>query len=168
VKLFKQECPLALLYLAAALYAVVVVLGLATGAYTAAVATLILTPLVWWAVRRFFPHLSVWFGYGRVDDQPPPATQPSPLPTAVTLYSAAGCLFCPIVKQRLAALQAEIQFALEIVDVTLRPDILLAKGYAAVPVIEAGSRRLVGNATSAQLAELLRAASAEALAVAAA
>ena len=58
-------------------------------------------------------------------------------------------------KQRLLALQSKMRFELEFVDVTLRPDILLAKGYASVPVIEIGERRLLGNITSADLAKLI-------------
>jgi hypothetical protein len=48
-----------------------------------------------------------------------------------------------------------MNFSLEEVDITLRPGILVAKGIRAVPVVEVGDRRLDGNATSAQLADLI-------------
>jgi glutaredoxin len=156
MKLFKQECPLVVLYAAGGLYIAMLIYTLITREYLSAAVVLVLTPALWWGVRRYIAVLSRWFGYGRIDDQLPTAVRPSL--TQVTLYTAAGCLFCPIVKQRLAALQPQMHFELEVVDVTLRPDILLAKGYASVPVIEAGQRRLVGNATSADLAELIGAA----------
>jgi len=75
----------------------------------------------------------------------------------VTLYTANVCPFCPIVKRRLAELQRQGSFELEEVDVTFRPDVIRAKGLSSVPVLEAGGRRLVGNATSAQIAEFLSA-----------
>lgn len=153
MKLFKQECPLIMLYAASVLYVLGVVLALATAEYLSALTIFVLTPLLWYAVRRYLPYVSVWFGYGRVDDQPPEAIQPAPV--KVRLYTAAGCLFCPLVKQRLLALQSKMHFELEFVDVTLRPDILLAKGYASVPMIEIGERRLVGNITSADLGKLI-------------
>jgi hypothetical protein len=46
-------------------------------------------------------------------------------------------------------------FELEIVDVSLRPDVLISKGVMSVPVVEVGQGRLVGNATSQQLAQLI-------------
>jgi hypothetical protein len=52
-------------------------------------------------------------------------------------------------------LREQMNFSLEEVDVTLKPGVLIAKGIRAVPVIEAGNRRLAGNATSEQLAELI-------------
>jgi CBS domain-containing protein len=59
------------------------------------------------------------------------------------------------VLQRLEALQREMDFTLEKIDVTLKPQILVSKGISAVPVVEVGNDRLVGNATSEQLAELI-------------
>jgi len=53
------------------------------------------------------------------------------------------------------ALREQMEFSLEEVDVTLKPGVLIAKGIRAVPVVEAGDRRLAGNATSEQLAELI-------------
>jgi glutaredoxin len=47
-------------------------------------------------------------------------------------------------------------FDLQEVDVTFRPQIVSEKGFRSVPVIEAGGRFLVGNATSAELAAFLK------------
>jgi len=88
------------------------------------------------------------------------AADPAPLAVPgphVTLYTANVCPFCPIIKRRLAELQRQHRFAIEEVDVTFRPEIVRAKGLRSVPVLEANGRRLVGNATSAQITEFLRA-----------
>jgi len=42
------------------------------------------------------------------------------------------------------------------IDVTFRPKIVRAKGLRSVSVLEANGRILVGNATSAQIAEFLK------------
>jgi CBS-domain-containing membrane protein len=54
------------------------------------------------------------------------------------------------------ALRETMEFSLEEIDVTLKPGVLMDKGIRAVPVVEAGERRLAGNATSEQLAEMIR------------
>lgn len=72
------------------------------------------------------------------------------------MYGALGCPFCPLVEERLRGLQAKMGFELRHVDVSLRPDVLRSKGLRSVPVIEVGDRRLVGNATSRELADLVR------------
>ena len=104
---------------------------------------------------RWFPHISRWLGYGSVADTPAdPASIPAKLPR-VTLYTANVCPFCPIIKRRLAELRRHSRFEVEEVDVTFRPEIIRAKGLRSVPVLEADGRLLVGNATSAQIAEFL-------------
>jgi hypothetical protein len=62
------------------------------------------------------------------------------------------------VRRRLAELRQHRHFEVEEIDVTFRPDLIRAKGLRAVPVLEASGRFLIGNATSEQLAEFLRAA----------
>ncbi len=105
---------------------------------------------------RWFPRISRWLGYGSVADSPaPPAALQAQLPR-VTLYSANVCPFCPIIKRRLVELQKHSPFELEEVDVTFRPDVIHSKGLRSVPVLEANGQLLVGNATSAQIAEFLR------------
>jgi glutaredoxin len=73
----------------------------------------------------------------------------------VTFYGFFSCPFCPIVLQRLEALQKEMDFTLEKIDVTFNPQALMSKRIISVPVVEAGSDRLVGNATTKELAELI-------------
>ena len=106
---------------------------------------------------RWFPRVSRWLGYGSVADV---AAGLAPVPLGrlphVTLYTANVCPFCPIVKRRLAELQRQAGFEVEEIDVTFRPDVVRAKGLRSVPVVEANGHVLVGNATSAQLADFLR------------
>ena len=42
------------------------------------------------------------------------------------------------------------------VDVTMKPALVRAKKIRSVPVVEVGGRRLVGNATTQELARLVR------------
>lgn len=105
---------------------------------------------------RWFPRISRWLGYGSVADV---AAHLDVMPAGrlprVTLYTANVCPFCPILKRRLAELQRQTRFDVDEVDVTFRPDVIRAKGLRSVPVVEANGRLLVGNATSAQLADFL-------------
>lgn len=103
---------------------------------------------------RWFPRLSRWIGYGSVADEPVEAIS-RPSATQVTLYTANTCPFCPLVRDRLQRLQQELRFELHEVDVTFRPGLIRSKGFRAVPVVEIDGRHVVGNATSAQLAEFL-------------
>jgi glutaredoxin len=88
-----------------------------------------------------------------VDDQRTRGLEPTPV--SVTFYTALGCPFCPLVERRLEALRKEMGFELKKIDVTLRPQLLAEKGIRAVPVVEAGERRLVGHLTTDQLAALI-------------
>jgi hypothetical protein len=131
--------------------------------WAGALVWLIVVPCVRWVLFKYFPSLSRFFGYGRVDDRLPEKINQARV--AVTFYSFFSCPFCPIVWQRLQALQKEMDFTLEKIDVTLKPQILLSKVISAVPVVEVGTDspgndqmgkdRLVGNATSEQLAALI-------------
>jgi glutaredoxin len=121
--------------------------------WVGAIAWLVVVPSIRWALFRYFPSISRFLGYGRVDDKLPAKVNRARV--AVTFYSFFSCPFCPIVLQRLEALQKEMDFTLEKIDATLKPQILVSKGISAVPVVEVGNERLVGNATSEQLAELI-------------
>jgi len=145
---------MAFIYLSWVILVGVLVFFLLQGNYPLALVWLVVALLGQWAYIRAFPSISRYIGYGRVDDRPAEVLERAPV--KVTLYTALGCPFCPLVKQRLLALQAEMGFDLHEVDVTLKPDLLIAKGIRAVPVVEVGERRLVGHATSAQLADLIR------------
>ncbi|MBI2862749.1 MAG: glutaredoxin family protein [Chloroflexi bacterium] len=149
----KQQCPMALIYTSWAVLAGGLVYFVAKADYVSVLVLLAAAPLALWGYVRFFPAISRYIGYGRVDDRP--ATETARVSTKVTLYTALGCPFCPIVKRRLLALQPQMGFDLEEVDVTLRPDLLMAKGIQAVPVVEVGGRRTVGHMTSEQLTTFL-------------
>jgi hypothetical protein len=59
------------------------------------------------------------------------------------------------VRARLAGLQERLGFELSEIDVTFRPELVTSRNLRAVPVVEAGGRTWVGNATSAQLLAFL-------------
>ena len=114
---------------------------------------LVLVPWVRWVLFRYFPNISRFLGYGRIDDRLPAKVNRARV--VVTFYSFFSCPFCPIVLKRLEALQKEMDFTLEKIDLTLKPQLLVNKGISAVPVVEVGNDRLVGNATTEQLAALI-------------
>lgn len=114
---------------------------------------LVLVPSARLALFRYFPSVSRFLGYGRVDDERPLHVNRAPV--AVAFYSFFSCPFCPIVLQRLEALQKEMDFTLEKIDVTFNPQILISKHILSIPVVEVGSHRLVGNATTGELARLI-------------
>lgn len=153
----KQECTVRSLYFTGAVYVAGYVAGLVFFAYQRnwiqLSLWLLLLPLFKWAYLRFFPQLSKWRGYGRLDDAVPASVSRSPV--AVTFYSLLGCPFCPIVERRLKTLQRQMDFVLQTVDLTLKPQISEEKNIRSVPVVEVGKVRLVGNATTEQLAQLI-------------
>lgn len=150
----KQQCHLAFIYLSWVTYLGGLGWLLWRGLYLVALFWLILIPLVQWGYVRVFPRISSLMGYGRVDDQQAPTVTQAPV--RVTLYTALGCPFCPLIEQRLEALQKSMGFRLENIDVTLRPELLATKGIRSVPVVESGERRLTGLATTSQLAALIQ------------
>lgn len=149
----KQQCYIAAIYLNWIVLAAGLIFLLYRHVYWFALAWIVAIPLAMWGYIRVFPSISQAMGYGRLDDRPYRVTAPAR--TEVRLYTALGCPFCPVVKQRLLNLAQEMKFNLEETDVTLKPGLLAAKGIRAVPVVEAGDRRLVGNATTEQLADLI-------------
>jgi glutaredoxin len=149
----EQRCTIVTLYLNWALFLAGALFAAGTGRYLLLAVWLLAAPLAQMAYVRAFPRLSQALGYGSVDDQP--AVSPAAAPVAVTLYTAAGCPFCPIVEGRLEALRATMGFHLSKVDVTMRPDVLAAKHIKAIPVIQVGDGFVVGNATSRELAALI-------------
>jgi glutaredoxin len=131
--------------------------GLALFVYTrnvlGVVLWLVVAPSLKWAYIRLFPRISHLWGYVRVEDKAPAHTSKSQ--ALVNYYSFVGCPFCPIMEQRLEALRKEMGFTLNRIDVTLKPQVLMAKGIRSVPVVEVGENRLVGHATTEQLVELI-------------
>ncbi len=111
---------------------------------------LILVPAVQWLYIRKFPSLSTVLGYGRIVDEPAARIDRNPA-GKVTFYTALGCPFCPLMEQRLASLG--VQF--DKIDVTLRPDLLSAKGIRTVPVVEVGGRFLTGLVSTKDLLDAI-------------
>lgn len=155
--LLPQHCPLPFLYLSWVVYFAGFVYLVVRGDVGIAAIWVVAVPVGWWAYVRFFPRVSHLLGYGRVDDVAAETVQPRSV--RVTMYSSLGCPFCPIVEARLRTLQQKMGFDLECIDVTLRPDLLRAKGIRAVPVVEVNTERLVGHVTTQDLAALIEAAS---------
>jgi glutaredoxin len=133
------------------------VFGLALFVYTrnvlGVVLWLVVAPCLKWAYIGLFPRISHLRGYVHVEDKMPAHTNKSQ--ALVNYYSFVGCPFCPIMERRLEALRKEMGFTLNRIDVTLKPQVLIAKGIRSVPVVEVGENRLVGHATSEQLMELI-------------
>lgn len=164
MKALKQQCSLAVVWLT---WLMVPVLALVVGArrgWGVGISVLLvgeaaqLLALRWY--RPWFPSISRWLGYGSVADVPASGEVRLPARPRVTFYTANVCPFCPIVRQRLAALGATVGFDVEEIDVTFRPDVVVRKGLRSVPVLEADGRYLVGNATTAELLAFLRTAAA--------
>lgn len=153
----KQSCTVGSLYFSLIVFATFYPAGLVylayRGAWAGFLVWLVLIPCCRLAYLRFFPRISNWIGYGRVEDHLPSSVNKAPV--EVTYYSLLGCPFCPIVERRLEALQKEMGFTLTRVNLTLRPQMATSKGIQSVPVVEVGKDRLVGNATTEQLARLI-------------
>lgn len=152
-QLLPQQCPVVLLYLTWGMYLAGLFYFLLDGEWAAAGEWLVALPLCLWAYVRTFPRISRHLGYGRVDDVL--ARSPGHSDVRVTLYSSLGCPFCPIVERRLQELQMEMGFDLQRIDVTVRPDVAKARRIRSVPVVEAAGKRLIGHATTRELAELV-------------
>jgi glutaredoxin len=148
-----QQCTVSSLYVSWAVYLAGLAFLVSQRNWLGCLAWLVIVPWVKWLYLRLFPRVSRWIGYGRVYDKLPPSVTQAHV--EVTYYSLLGCPFCPIVEQRLEALQKEMHFVLRKIDVTLRPQVLASKGIRSVPVVEVGGNRLVGNATTEQLAEFI-------------
>lgn len=149
----KQQCHISMIYCSWAVY----LGGMAVLAWRSewafAAAWLVCAPLFQWIYIRKFPDISSLMGYGEVTDENAPAEIPAS--TKVTLYTALGCPFCPLIDERLEELRKRMHFSLDKVDVTLRPDLLAAKGIRSVPVIEIDGKLLFGLVTSKELCEAI-------------
>lgn len=149
----KQQCHLSMIWLSWAVY-----LGGLAGLiwerqWILAVFWLVAVPLAQGFYVRKFPAFSSAMGYGPITDQPAPSLLRPPAPSVVvTLYTALGCPFCPLMEQRLEALRTTLGFTLRKVDVTLRPDLLSARRILSVPAIEIGDRILTGLVSSEEIA----------------
>jgi glutaredoxin len=153
----QQQCTVRSLYFSGAVSAVGYVVGIAFFAFQSQWAALLFwllfVPSLKWAYVRFFSSTSTWLGYGRVDDTLPASVKKARV--EVIYYSLLGCPFCPIVERRLKTLQKKMDFTLTIIDLTLKPQLAASKGIQSVPVVEVGNDRVIGNATTEQLADLI-------------
>lgn len=151
----KQQCPMPAIYLNWLLLAVGAAFFLIRYGWAAALAWTAAVPLSLWGYVRIFPRVSAALGYGRIVDEPAgPAL--SSAADRVTLYTAMGCPFCSIMRDRLRVLSGEWGFELEEIDVTAHPNLQRAREIRAVPVVEVEGRVHVGAATTRQLAALIR------------
>jgi glutaredoxin len=149
----KQQCHIFFVYSSWVILAAGFLFCLSQGYILQAVLWACFVAFFLWLYVRYFPSLSRYMGYGSVADQPAKDIQPSN--SKVILYTGLGCPFCPLVKRRLHDLQSAMGFELTETDVTLKPDVLIAKGIRALPVVEVGEARWVGNATSRELASFI-------------
>ena len=153
IKASDQQCVVTSLYRIWIAYAAgTLILGF-TRQWIFAGLWIVFIPLAKWAQIRFFLKYARWTKYGAVTDEAPSSITRAPV--GVTFFHALGCPFCPIMLRRLQALQEEMGFTLQSVDVTFNPQLLVAEGIRSVPVVEVGGKRLIGNATSEQLASLI-------------
>lgn len=149
----KQQCHISFIYGSWLVLICGFIFYLIRGNFLQAGLWVLFVALALWLYVRYFPRISRYMGYGSVEDHQPKDIQLTK--TTVTLYTGLGCPFCPIVKHRLEELQSKMGFDLKESDVTLKPDLLIKKGIQALPVIEVGNTRWVGNATSEQLAAFI-------------
>ena len=151
----EQRCHLAMVWMTWLTLPLLAIVAGATSGLMAGVIVLAAGIVAQVLYVRWFPALSRWIGYGPVLDSPAGASSAWTKPARVTLYTASVCPFCPIVRERLKALQREHSLEVDEIDVTFRPEIVRSKGLRSVPVLEANGQFLVGNATSAQIADFL-------------
>lgn len=149
-----QQCHLAVIYANWFIYLGGALGMLVLGRLGLAALWLGLAPAVQYAYVRLFPRISSALGYGSLADRP--ATRTGPTPVSVTLYTAAGCPFCPVIERRLRALEAAMGLGVTVIDVTLRPDIISEKHLGAVPTVEVHGRLLSGNLTTEELVDAIR------------
>ena len=148
-----QRCPIVLLYLNwLAFLGVAAYLALERQPVFLAVWIVVAPPALYGYIR-VFPRISRLLGYGSVTDRE--AVDPARAAARVTLYTGAGCPFCPIMEQRLRALQVTMGFELEVIEVTRRPGLVGRKRIGSVPLIEVDGRRRAGCLTSRDVAVLI-------------
>ncbi len=150
----KQQCHIAFVYGSWLILIVGAGFHLVNGHFLQAILWVVFVALFLWLYVRYFPSLARYMGYGSVADRP--AKEAPRSEASVVFYTGVGCPFCPIVKRRLEELQSTMGFTLKEVDITFKPDILIGKGIRALPVIEVGDNRWVGNATSEQIASFIQ------------
>lgn len=149
----KQQCHLAMIWLSWAVYFGGLAWFIWDRVWILAAVWLVAVPLVQAFYIRKFPAFSTAMGYGPIADHPaPPLLHQAPASVEITLYTALGCPFCPLMEQRLESLRAAMGFTLRKIDVTLRPDLLSSRKILSVPAVEIYGRVLTGLISSEDLA----------------
>ena len=146
----KQQCHISMIYLSWILYLGGLAVLLWYSYWALAAGWFVFAPVAQWLYIRKFPSMSASMGYGRITDEPAGAIAPAPV--KVTIYTALGCPFCPLIEERLERLQQAMNFSLDKIDVTLRPDLLASKGIRSVPVVEVRGKFLSGLVSTKDLA----------------
>ena len=146
----KQQCHISMIYLSWVVYLGGLAVSIWYSQWALAAGWLVAAPVLQWLYIRKFPGMSTAMGYGRITDEP--AGTVGLAPAKVTLYTALGCPFCPLIDQRLETLRKAAGFTLERIDVTLRPDLLASKGIRSVPAVEVQGRVLFGLVSTKDLA----------------
>jgi glutaredoxin len=153
----KQQCTVTNLYLGLLMFAILYAGGGVFFAYRSnwrdLLLWLVILPCARWVGLRLSPFTARWRGQGSVADKLPSSVNKAHV--EVAFYSHNGCPFCPIVKRRLEALQKEMDFTLTKIDLSFKPQLAASQGIRSVPVVEVGKERLMGNATTEQLAQLI-------------
>lgn len=150
----KQQCHISMIYFSWLVYLGGLIAAVWYSAWIFGAVWLIAAPLFQWLYIRKFPGWSAAMGYGPITDRSAGEGMP-PAGSAVRLYTALGCPFCPLIEERLKRLQKTMGFRLEEIDVTLRPDLLASKGIRSVPVVEVNGRFLTGLVSTHDLAEAI-------------
>jgi hypothetical protein len=148
----KQQCHLSMIWLSWAVYLGGLAWFLWQRQWIVAAFILVAAPLLQGFYVRKFPAFSSAMGYGPITDQPASPAQPPAAAVVVTLYTALGCPFCPLMEQRLESLRATLGFTLRKIDVTLRPDLLSSRRILSVPAVEIGNKVFTGLVTTQELA----------------
>src|SRR5438105_4388934 len=131
IRIKKQECKIFGLALSWILYAVGMAwLGFKRN-WTGELLWVFLLPSVRWVSFQHFTSISRFLGYGPIADMLPISVSKTSV-AVVTFYRFFSCPFCPIVLQRLEALQKQMGFTLEEIDITRNPQILMSKGIRSV------------------------------------
>jgi glutaredoxin len=153
----KQQCNISFVYSSLSILVGGTVYFLLKGLYFHIILWIFFILALVWLYDRFLPVILGYLGYLTMDDEW--ANQLDHTQVNVILYTGLACPFCKIIKKRLKELQPRMDFKFKEVNITLKPVVVISKGIHALPVLEVGESRLVGNATSDQLVKFIMEAS---------
>lgn len=104
----KQQCHMLMIYFSWLVYGGGLIFLLWQGSWPFAAGRPVAGPAAEWLYIRYFPKYSAVMGYGTVADEPAQTAEAKP--AHVTLYTALGCPFCPLVEQRLEESRMQLGF----------------------------------------------------------